>query len=185
MPQFKNINSSALSFLYSPTLTSIHDHWAKKQDNCGNRWADGDTMHSRGAEKSRGCSRHGNNSGSSAYTECSFSCDISGQNTRESTWYLDKDATSVWQMKPGGNWQLNTGSSSRCRSKKMIQASSKQGQGEPKANPLLLPSIKQDYGSSLLREEWKGVNRAQGPIGNTARQGAGMVPPRPRRRASL
>ena len=26
-PQFKNINSSALSFLYSPTLTSIHDHW--------------------------------------------------------------------------------------------------------------------------------------------------------------
>ena len=27
MPQFKSINSSALSFLYSPTLTSIHDHW--------------------------------------------------------------------------------------------------------------------------------------------------------------
>ena len=26
-PQFKRINSSALSFLYSPTLTSIHDHW--------------------------------------------------------------------------------------------------------------------------------------------------------------
>ena len=26
-PQFKNINSSALSFLYSPTLTSIHDYW--------------------------------------------------------------------------------------------------------------------------------------------------------------
>ena len=26
-PQFKNINSSALSFLYSRTLTSIHDHW--------------------------------------------------------------------------------------------------------------------------------------------------------------
>ena len=26
-PQFKNINSWALSFLYSPTLTSIHDHW--------------------------------------------------------------------------------------------------------------------------------------------------------------
>ena len=25
-PQFKNINSSTLSFLYSPTLTSIHDH---------------------------------------------------------------------------------------------------------------------------------------------------------------
>ena len=26
-PQFKNINSSALSFLYSPTLTSIEDYW--------------------------------------------------------------------------------------------------------------------------------------------------------------
>ena len=26
-PQFKSINSSALSFLHSPTLTSIHNHW--------------------------------------------------------------------------------------------------------------------------------------------------------------
>ena len=26
-PQFKSINSSALSFLHSPTLPSIHDHW--------------------------------------------------------------------------------------------------------------------------------------------------------------
>ena len=26
-PQFKSINSSALSFLHSPTLTSIHDYW--------------------------------------------------------------------------------------------------------------------------------------------------------------
>ena len=26
-PQFKSISSSALSFLYSPTLTSTHDHW--------------------------------------------------------------------------------------------------------------------------------------------------------------
>ena len=26
-PQFRSINSLALSFLYSPTLTSIHDHW--------------------------------------------------------------------------------------------------------------------------------------------------------------
>ena len=26
-PQVKSINSLALSFLYSPTLTSIHDHW--------------------------------------------------------------------------------------------------------------------------------------------------------------
>ena len=28
-PQFKSINSSVLSFLYSPTLTSIHNHWKK------------------------------------------------------------------------------------------------------------------------------------------------------------
>ena len=27
MPQFKRINSLVLSFLYSPTLTSIRDHW--------------------------------------------------------------------------------------------------------------------------------------------------------------
>ena len=26
-PQFKSINSSVLSFLFSPTLTSIHDYW--------------------------------------------------------------------------------------------------------------------------------------------------------------
>ena len=26
-PHFKSINSSALSFLHIPTLTSIHDHW--------------------------------------------------------------------------------------------------------------------------------------------------------------
>ena len=26
-PQFKSIKSSVLSFLYSPTLTSIHDYW--------------------------------------------------------------------------------------------------------------------------------------------------------------
>ena len=26
-PQFKSINSSVLSFLYSPTLTYIHDYW--------------------------------------------------------------------------------------------------------------------------------------------------------------
>ena len=26
-PQFRSINSSTLSFLHSPTLTSIHDHW--------------------------------------------------------------------------------------------------------------------------------------------------------------
>ena len=27
--QFRSIHSSALSFLHSPTLTSIHDHWKK------------------------------------------------------------------------------------------------------------------------------------------------------------
>ena len=26
-PQFKSINSSVLSFLYGPILTSIHDYW--------------------------------------------------------------------------------------------------------------------------------------------------------------
>ena len=31
-PQFKSINSLALSFLYGPTLTSIHDYW--KTDLC-------------------------------------------------------------------------------------------------------------------------------------------------------
>ena len=35
-PQFKSINSSALSFLYSPTLTSIHDHWKNHSLN----WTD-------------------------------------------------------------------------------------------------------------------------------------------------
>ena len=29
-PQFKSINSSVLSFLHSPTLTSIHDHWENR-----------------------------------------------------------------------------------------------------------------------------------------------------------
>ena len=28
-PQFKSINSSVLSFLHRPTLTSIHDYWKK------------------------------------------------------------------------------------------------------------------------------------------------------------
>ena len=29
-PEFKSINSSVLSFLYSPTLTSTHDHWKNR-----------------------------------------------------------------------------------------------------------------------------------------------------------
>ena len=32
-PQFKSINSSVLSFLYSPTLTSIHDYWKNLKDD--------------------------------------------------------------------------------------------------------------------------------------------------------
>ena len=32
-PQFKNINSSALSLLYGPTLTSIHDYWKNHSFN--------------------------------------------------------------------------------------------------------------------------------------------------------
>ena len=35
-PHFKSISSSVLSFLYSPTLTSIHDYWKKPQ-----LWLDG------------------------------------------------------------------------------------------------------------------------------------------------
>ena len=38
-PQFKSINSSMFSFLYSPTLTSIHGHWKNHSfdstDVCG------------------------------------------------------------------------------------------------------------------------------------------------------
>ena len=32
-PQFKSINSSVLSFLYSPTLTSVHDYWENHSFN--------------------------------------------------------------------------------------------------------------------------------------------------------
>ena len=46
MPQFKSINSSALSFLYGPTLTSIQEywknHWLWITTNCGKflkKWA--------------------------------------------------------------------------------------------------------------------------------------------------
>ena len=35
-PQFKSISSSALSFLFSPTLTSIHDYWKNHSP-----WLDG------------------------------------------------------------------------------------------------------------------------------------------------
>ena len=36
LPHFKSINSSVLSFLYGPTLTSIHDSWK----NCGFEYTD-------------------------------------------------------------------------------------------------------------------------------------------------
>ena len=32
-PQFKSINSLALNFLYSPTLTSVHDYWKNRSLN--------------------------------------------------------------------------------------------------------------------------------------------------------
>ena len=32
-PQFKSVSSSALSFLYGPTLTSIHDYWENHSFN--------------------------------------------------------------------------------------------------------------------------------------------------------
>ena len=38
-PQFKSINFSALSFIHSPTLTSIHDHWKiQSLDQMDLRW---------------------------------------------------------------------------------------------------------------------------------------------------
>ena len=37
-PKFKSINSSAFSFLYSPTLISIHDHWKKFYKIAFYRW---------------------------------------------------------------------------------------------------------------------------------------------------
>ena len=33
IPQFKSINSSVLSFLYSPTLTFIHDYWKNQSSD--------------------------------------------------------------------------------------------------------------------------------------------------------
>ena len=33
-PQFKSTNSSVLNFLYSPTLTSIHDYWKNHSFDC-------------------------------------------------------------------------------------------------------------------------------------------------------
>ena len=36
-PQFKSINSLALRFLYSPTLTSIHDYWRALNSGALNR----------------------------------------------------------------------------------------------------------------------------------------------------
>ena len=36
VPQFKSINSSALSLLYGPTLTSFHDYWKNHRFDCMN-----------------------------------------------------------------------------------------------------------------------------------------------------
>ena len=44
-PQFKSINSSVLSFLYSPTLTSIHDYWKNHSLHINNlKYADDTTF---------------------------------------------------------------------------------------------------------------------------------------------
>ena len=37
-PQFKSITSSALSFLYGPTVTSIHDYWKNHSFDCMDLW---------------------------------------------------------------------------------------------------------------------------------------------------
>ena len=37
-PQFRSISSLALSFLYSPTLTSTHDYWKKTQLSLDGAW---------------------------------------------------------------------------------------------------------------------------------------------------
>ena len=37
-PQFKNINSLVLSFLYGPTLTSIHDYWKNHSFDWTDLW---------------------------------------------------------------------------------------------------------------------------------------------------
>ena len=37
-PQFKSINSSMFSFLYSPTLTSIHNYWKNHSFNYMDLW---------------------------------------------------------------------------------------------------------------------------------------------------
>ena len=43
-PHFKSINSSVLSFLHSPTLTSIHDHWKNHRNINNLRYADNTTL---------------------------------------------------------------------------------------------------------------------------------------------
>ena len=43
-PQFKRINSSVLSFLYSPTLTSIHDHWKNQSFDYTDLWGQKESL---------------------------------------------------------------------------------------------------------------------------------------------
>ena len=45
-PQFKSINSSAFSFLYSPTLTSIYDYWKIKSSSSLTKFTLGWGLHS-------------------------------------------------------------------------------------------------------------------------------------------
>ena len=43
-PQFKSINSSAISFLYGPTLTSIHDYWENYSFDYTNLYLPGESI---------------------------------------------------------------------------------------------------------------------------------------------
>ena len=44
-PQFKSINSLALSLLYGPTLISIHDHWKNRSFDCTDLWWQNDVSY--------------------------------------------------------------------------------------------------------------------------------------------
>ena len=41
-PQFESINSSALSLLYGPTLTSVHDYWKNYSFDYTDLWQQND-----------------------------------------------------------------------------------------------------------------------------------------------
>ena len=55
-PQFKTTNSSLLSLLYGPPLTSIHDYWKNHTDLCGQ--SNVSAFLPRSILKFHGCSHH-------------------------------------------------------------------------------------------------------------------------------